>query len=80
MPSLSNPQIFIACSMKNRGRKPGWVSHVICAAYVTWLFMYLSDTSLGGVYTVTSLFYYLSAVQPRIGERTVLRMYEGETK
>ena len=56
--------------MKNWGRKPGRVSHVIRATYVTKLFVYLSDTSLGGVYTVTSLFCYLLAEwpleQPRI--------------
>ena len=43
IPSLSNPQIFITCSMKNRGRKPGRVSHVMRATDVTRLF--------GGVYT-----------------------------
>ena len=35
--------------MKNRERKPGRVSHVMRAADVTMLFVYRSDTSLGGV-------------------------------
>ena len=53
-------QIF---SMKNRERKPGWVSHkAVC------------DMSLGGVYTVTS---YLLTVRLRMGEKKVLRMYKG---
>ena len=50
------------------------------AAYVTRLFVYRSDTSLGGVYTVMSLFYYLPAVWPRMRKRTVLRTYEGGDK
>ena len=77
VPSLSNPQIFIACSMENRGRKPRRVSHVKRATDVTTLFVYRADMSLGGVYTVTSLFCYLPAVRPRMRERTVLRTYEG---
>ena len=80
VPSLSNPQIFIACSMKNRGRKPGRVSHVIRAADVTRLFVHRSNTSIEGVYMVTSLFYYLPAVWPRMRERTVLQTYEGGDK
>ena len=63
--------------MKNSGRKPGQVSHVMRAAYVTRLFVYRSETVLGGVYMFTSLFCYLPAVRPRMRERTVLRTYEG---
>ena len=54
--------------------------YVICATYVTRLFVYLSDTWLGGVYTATLLFCHLPAVLPRMRERTVLQMYEGGDK
>ena len=38
------------------------------------------DTSLGGIYTVMSLFCYLPAVQLRMREGTVLWKYEWEDK
>ena len=63
--------------MKKWGRKPGQVSHVMRAAYVTRLFVYRSATSLEGFYMVMSLFCYLPAVRLRMRERTVLRTYEG---
>ena len=61
----------------NWGRKAARVSHVIRAADVTRLFVHRSNMSLGGIYMVTSLFYYLPVVLPRMRERTVLRTYEG---
>ena len=64
-----NLQIFIACSMKNQRRKPGRVSHDMRTTFVTRLFVYRSDTSLGGIYMATSLFGYLPAVRPRMREK-----------
>ena len=66
--------------MKNWGRKPGQVSHVMHAAYLTRLFVYRSETSLEGVYMFMSLFCYSPAVRLRMRERMVVRTYEGGDK